>query len=68
MPRVSNRNRATEVEDSPAGRALADGLNTLFGHEVKVRELTSGLHVIVRDGSGWLGAADPRREGEVGAD
>jgi gamma-glutamyltranspeptidase/glutathione hydrolase len=68
MPRVSNRNRATEVEDSPTGRVLADGLHALFGHEVKVRELTSGLHVIVRDGSGWLGAADPRREGEVGAD
>lgn len=68
MPRVSNRNRATEVEDSPAGRALASGLNSLFGDEVTLRELTSGLHVIVRDGAGWLGAADPRREGEVGAD
>jgi len=68
MPRVSNRNRATEVEDSPAGRSLAEGLHTLFGHEVKVRDLTSGLHVIVRDGNGWLGAADPRREGVVGAD
>lgn len=68
MPRVSNRNRATEVEGSPAGRALASGLSTLFGDEVTLRELTSGLHVIVRDGAGWLGAADPRREGAVGAD
>ena len=68
MPHVSNRNRATEVEDSPAGRALAAGLRTLFDHEVNVRALTSGLHVIVRDGAGWLGAADPRREGTVGAD
>jgi gamma-glutamyltranspeptidase/glutathione hydrolase len=68
MPRVSNRNRATEVEDSAEGRVLADGLARLFGHEVKVRDLTSGLHVIVRDGAGWLGAADPRREGAVGVD
>ncbi len=68
MPHVSNRNRATEVEDTPAGRAQADALQTLFGHEVALRTLTSGLHVIVRQGDGWTGAADPRREGTVGAD
>lgn len=68
MPHVSNRNRVTEVEDSPAGRQLAGALQRLFGHTVKVRALTSGLHVIVRGESGWIGAADPRREGTVGVD
>lgn len=68
MPHASNRNRLTEVEDTPEGRALAVELATLFGHQVKLRDLTSGLHVIVRTPEGWVGAADPRREGTVGGD
>lgn len=66
QPHVSNRNRLTEVEDTPAGHALGATLANVFGHEVKYRDLTSGLHVIVRDPAGWRGAADPRREGTVG--
>ncbi|NMG74508.1 gamma-glutamyltransferase family protein [Aromatoleum diolicum] len=61
-PHAGSRNGPTEVEDSPDGRALAVRL-TAFGHEPVMRELPSGLSVIVRDGSGWTGAADPRREG-----
>ncbi|QID18240.1 gamma-glutamyltransferase [Nitrogeniibacter mangrovi] len=68
MPHVSNRNRMTEVEDTSAGRQLATSLATLFGQAVTLRDLTSGLHVIVRDGPDWVGAADPRREGTVGVD
>ena len=33
------------------------------GHEVREADMTSGLQVIERVASGWLGAADPRREG-----
>ena len=69
MPRVSNRNRLTEIEARPDGQALADALAALFGHRSQLRDLTSGLHVIVRDApGGWVGAADPRREGTVGVD
>ncbi len=61
---AGSRNGPTEIEDTPAGRALAERL-ALFGHEPVLRDLTSGLAVIVRDGEGWRGAADPRREGSA---
>lgn len=57
---------------------LADGLKRR-GHEVGIFELNSGVHAIVRNGDAeapgvfsrvpgagrWVGAADPRREGEA---
>jgi gamma-glutamyltranspeptidase len=30
--------------------------------------MTSGLHLIVRSGRQWIGAADPRREGTARGD
>ena len=49
----------TRLEDlEPALEAL--------GHDVEVREMTSGLHAIQRSPEGLLGGADPRREGTVG--
>jgi gamma-glutamyltranspeptidase/glutathione hydrolase len=40
------------------------------GHAVKEQALTSGVQAVVRlnKQSGWVGAADPRREGEVMGD
>jgi gamma-glutamyltranspeptidase/glutathione hydrolase len=35
------------------------------GHQVTETELTSGLQVLMRSPGGWVGAADPRREGVV---
>ena len=32
-------------------------------HEVRVVDLPSGLHGIMRTANGWQGGADPRREG-----
>lgn len=61
-PHAGNRNGPTEVEDSAAGAELARQLRA-FGHEPVLRDMTSGLAIIVRDGDAWLGAADPRREG-----
>lgn len=61
-PHAGSRNGPTEVEDRPEGHELARRLG-LFGHETMLRELTSGIGLIVRDGQGWAAAADPRREG-----
>jgi gamma-glutamyltranspeptidase/glutathione hydrolase len=61
-PHVGSRNGPTEVEDTPAGRALGERLRA-FGHAPVASPMTSGIAVIVRDADGWLGAADPRREG-----
>ncbi len=62
LPNFGSRNGPTEVEHGPAGDALARGLAAM-GHEVRRGELTSGVHLIVRAREGWVGAADPRREG-----
>lgn len=41
---------------------LASTLRTL-GHDVEVRPMKSGLAFLKRTPEGWLGAADPRRDG-----
>ncbi|MDX1715425.1 MAG: gamma-glutamyltransferase family protein, partial [Anderseniella sp.] len=75
LPHVINRNNYTELEDM----AEANGLDLRLyqfsklaapladmGHEVRVRDLTSGLHgVRIMPGGTLDGGADPRREGVV---
>ena len=62
---VLQRNgKALELEADTEVAGWAEALRTL-GHTVKLRPLTSGLHVIqIRDGT-LTGGADPRREGVV---
>ncbi len=62
MPHVGNRNGVTEIE---TGRFTAAQKSALAGrrHELREVDMTSGLHLILRDGDHWLGAVDPRREG-----
>jgi gamma-glutamyltranspeptidase/glutathione hydrolase len=43
---------------------LVPGL-TARGHQVTRIDMTSGLAVIERTPSGWIGGADPRREGRA---
>jgi gamma-glutamyltranspeptidase/glutathione hydrolase len=62
LPNFGSRNGPTDVERGAAGDAIARGLEAL-GHEVRRPEMTSGVHLILRGPSGWIGAADPRREG-----
>ncbi len=63
-PRFINRNGKTELEMGTPLEKLKPELEAR-GHNVEVRALTSGLHVIRRV-EGWLeGGADPRREGVV---
>jgi gamma-glutamyltranspeptidase/glutathione hydrolase len=56
----------------PPGQAgdhdpLVQGLRRL-GHQVDVTDQSSGLSAISRDNPGWIGGADPRREGLVMGD
>jgi gamma-glutamyltranspeptidase/glutathione hydrolase len=62
LPHFGSRNGPTELERGTPAEALKPALEKL-GHEVVSHDMTSGLHVIVRKGSEWIGAADPRREG-----
>jgi len=64
LPHFGSRNGPTELEQGRAPQALADSLRAL-GHRVEMQTMTSGIHLIVRGESAWLGAADPRREGEA---
>ena len=67
LPNFGSRNGPTELEKDTAAAALEPKLRAL-GHETRVTEETSGLHAIVRTASGWIGGADPRREGAVRGD
>ena len=62
---VVNRNGTTELEAGTEAVQFADPLKAL-GHEIKIRDLNSGLHGFFRqrDGS-WTSAVDPRREGSA---
>ena len=62
LPHVGNRNGVTEIERGRVPEALALELEGR-GHVVQRTDMTSGLHLILRVGDGWVGAVDPRREG-----
>jgi gamma-glutamyltranspeptidase/glutathione hydrolase len=59
-----DRYGTVDIEAGANSEALIAALEGL-GHEVKVRDLNSGLHVIAVTPDGLVGAADPRREGRV---
>ena len=60
---VVNRNgAATELEAGTGMAAHAAALEAL-GHAVKLRDLTSGLHLIRITAEGLIAGVDPRREG-----
>lgn len=62
---VVNRNGATDLEEGSDAAAYGLGLQAM-GHDVKIRNMNSGLHVIQIGEDGVLtGAADKRREGVV---
>jgi len=62
LPRVSNRNGITSLEKNMVPNKTKRALERL-GHRVKMMNMTSGIHGILKTEKGWQGAADPRREG-----
>lgn len=63
MPHELNMNGPTLLEQSPTSAALAFQL-TAMGHNVQVPQVEgSGLHGIEKTKDGYIGAADPRRDG-----
>ena len=64
LPNFGSRNGPTELENHTAVAALQPRLEAL-GHRTAVIEQTSGVQAIVRTSHGFLGGADPRREGVV---
>ena len=61
MPHLGSRNGPTELEPGVPESVVAELVQR--GHAVRRGDMTSGLHLVVRDGERWIGAADPRREG-----
>ena len=65
MPHEINMNGATFLEKSPASDSLAAQL-TAMGHTVQIPQFEgSGLHGIKKVPGGYIGGADPRRDGVV---
>ena len=62
LPNVSNRNGTTDLELDSSAADLKEALEKK-GHEIKIRELNSGLHGILVTPEGLVGGADSRREG-----
>src|SRR5215469_5422655 len=62
QPKVANLNGATIVEKGTALETLVPQL-TAMGHTIRELDLESGLHIIERVKGGYIGGADPRRDG-----
>ncbi len=64
LPNFGSRNGPVELEAETAVAALAPKLKAM-GADVRMPVMTSGTQAIVRTRDGWIGGADPRREGVV---
>lgn len=64
---VGGEHPAIDTADEGANDPLVQQLREM-GHEVSVAPQSSGLSALRRDGEGWIGGADPRREGAVMGD
>ena len=64
LPNFANFNGPTILEQNLFDEALMDALREM-GHELIIRDATSGIHAIQVTDTGLFGGADPRREGTV---
>lgn len=64
LPHIANPNGPTILEANTSITEFASAL-TAMGHKVAEYPLQSGLHIIERTQNGYVGGADPRRDGNV---
>jgi gamma-glutamyltranspeptidase/glutathione hydrolase len=64
---VGGEHPAINTSDNGDHDPLVVGLRKL-GHQVDIADQSSGLSAIARENPGWIGGADPRREGLVMGD
>ncbi len=62
FPHIINQNGITALEEKQPVLGFVESLEAM-GHEVRLQNMSSGLHGIVVSGKRLLGGADPRREG-----
>ncbi len=67
LPHALNLNSPTVLEKGTSLEALTPQL-TAMGHTVRAVPLESGLHIIEKVKGGYIGGADPRRDGDVEGD
>lgn len=67
LPNFANYNGPSVLEYGRFPDEVIDALEAR-GHEITLRDLTSGLQAIQRTEYGYFGGADPRREGVVMGD
>ena len=64
LPHYMNRGSYTELEKNTSLENLKAELE-LLGHPVKIQNKRSGLHIALKKYDGYVGGADPRKEGLV---
>jgi len=64
LPHYMNRGNYTELEKNTVLENLETELESM-GHPIKIQNKRSGLHIALKKDNGYIGAADPRREGLV---
>ncbi|HWU24845.1 MAG TPA: gamma-glutamyltransferase [Rhizomicrobium sp.] len=62
LPHVFNLNSATVIEKGTSLESLIPQL-TQMGHTIREFPIVSGLHIIEKTKDGYIGGADPRRDG-----
>ncbi len=67
QPHWHNANGPSELEKDTAATGLAEALAAM-GHDARPVAMQSGLAGIALTPAGWVGAADPRRDGATAAD
>ena len=64
LPHYMNKGLYTELEKNTSLEDLKIELE-LLGHPIKIQSKRSGLHIALKKYDGFIGGADPRREGLV---
>jgi len=64
LPHIANPNGPTILEADTSVVEFASQLAAM-GHKIMLSPLQSGLHIIERSKGGYVGGADPRRDGNV---